>query len=68
MTNFFVDPDPSHDVSMVLATQMLYLGAPPDNPVYAMRQTIAKLAMEAIFGNDGDASSRNKSEDLKVLI
>ena len=55
LTNFFIDPDPSHHVTLVFATQMLYLGARADNPVYALRQTIANLALEAIFGGSEEA-------------
>jgi len=65
LTNFWIDPDPTHNITCVLATQLLYLRANLRNPVFVMRQTIAKLAMDAIFSVETNTSA---SEKLQVLI
>jgi hypothetical protein len=60
LTNFFIDPDPAHNVTLVFASQIISMGAPLDSPLYTIRPTIAKLAMDGLFGSDTAASSKQR--------
>lgn len=64
LTNCWIDPE--KHVSCALGTQLLYIGCSNDHPGLFLRQHIAKLAMEALFGNLGSSDSQIAS--ISTLI